>query len=81
MFVFRVLSNGSVGSWVCCQTCRFLISSKIRQLVQLLHKLSIRGVNGPEKLLKVVKNPIIDHLPPNTIKLSPFLLTIDLDRK
>jgi len=23
--------------------------------VQLLHKLSIRGVNGPEKLLKVVK--------------------------
>lgn len=58
--------------------------------MQLLHKLSIRGVNGPEKLLKVVKvrfscpfpryrhisdingvqNPIIDHLPPNTIKLS-----------
>jgi rRNA small subunit pseudouridine methyltransferase Nep1 len=24
-------------------------------LVQLLHKLSIRGVNGPEKLLKVIK--------------------------
>jgi rRNA small subunit pseudouridine methyltransferase Nep1 len=23
--------------------------------VQLLHKLSIRGVNGPEKLLKVIK--------------------------
>ncbi|CAK5276172.1 unnamed protein product [Mycena citricolor] len=39
-------------------------------MVQLLHKLSIRGVNGPEKLLKVVKNPIIDHLPPNTIKLT-----------
>ena len=56
-------------------------------LVQLLHKLSIRGVNGPEKLLKVIKvrmvrsflvvvginvlqNPIIDHLPPNTIKIS-----------
>ncbi|KAJ7599018.1 Nep1-domain-containing protein [Mycena floridula] len=42
-------------------------------MVQLLHKLSIRGVNGPEKLLKVVKlvqNPVIDHLPPNTIKLT-----------
>ncbi|KAF8239445.1 nucleolar essential protein 1 [Tricholoma matsutake] len=39
-------------------------------MVQLLHKLSIRGVNGPEKLLKVIKNPVIDHLPPNTIKIT-----------
>ncbi|KAI0043170.1 Nep1-domain-containing protein [Auriscalpium vulgare] len=39
-------------------------------MVQLLHKLSIRGVNGPEKLLKVVKNPITDHLPANTHKLT-----------
>jgi rRNA small subunit pseudouridine methyltransferase Nep1 len=39
-------------------------------MVQLLHKLSIRGVNGPEKLLKVIKNPVVDHLPPNTIKLT-----------
>ncbi|KAF8554974.1 Nep1-domain-containing protein [Imleria badia] len=39
-------------------------------MVQLLHKLSIRGVNGPEKLLKVVKNPVTDHLPVNTIKLT-----------
>ena len=39
-------------------------------MVQLLHKLSIRGVNGPEKLLKVIKNPITDHLPPNTVKLT-----------
>ncbi|XP_006460391.1 hypothetical protein AGABI2DRAFT_67862 [Agaricus bisporus var. bisporus H97] len=39
-------------------------------MVQLLHKLSIRGVNGPEKLLKVVKNPVTDHLPPNTLKLT-----------
>ncbi|KAH9483129.1 18S rRNA pseudouridine methyltransferase [Psilocybe cubensis] len=39
-------------------------------MVQLLHKLSIRGVNGPEKLLKVVKNPVTDHLPPNTVKLT-----------
>lgn len=34
-------------------------------MVQLLHKLSIRAANGPHKLLKVIKNPIIDHLPPN----------------
>ncbi|KAF7354790.1 hypothetical protein MSAN_01393200 [Mycena sanguinolenta] len=39
-------------------------------MVQLLHKGSICGVNGPEKLLKVVENPVIDHLPPNTIKLA-----------
>jgi len=57
--------------------------------VQLLHKLSIRGVNGPEKLLKVIKvrplflsnrrtsrlittikNPVVEHLPPNTTKIS-----------
>ncbi|KAI0002871.1 Nep1-domain-containing protein [Russula compacta] len=36
-------------------------------MVQLLHKLSIRGVNGPEKLLK---NPITDHLPVNTYKIT-----------
>jgi rRNA small subunit pseudouridine methyltransferase Nep1 len=39
-------------------------------MVQLLHKLAIRGVNGPEKLLKVVKNPVTDHLPPDTVKLT-----------
>ncbi|KAH9927861.1 Alpha/beta knot methyltransferase [Amylocystis lapponica] len=36
-------------------------------MVQLLHKLSIRGVNGSEKLLK---NPVTDHLPVNTMKLT-----------
>ncbi|KAK4684736.1 rRNA small subunit pseudouridine methyltransferase Nep1, partial [Tremellales sp. Uapishka_1] len=39
-------------------------------MVQLLHKLSIRGVNGSEKLLRVIKNPITDHFPTNTIKLT-----------
>ncbi|KAH6888350.1 nucleolar essential protein 1 [Coprinopsis sp. MPI-PUGE-AT-0042] len=39
-------------------------------MVQLLHKLSIRGVNGPEKLLKVIKNPVTDHFPPNTVKIT-----------
>lgn len=62
--------------------------------MQLLHKLSIRGMNGSEKLLKVVKvrlslwclpclspsdlpsclhlrqNPVTDHFPTNTIKLT-----------
>ncbi|KAK0199754.1 Alpha/beta knot methyltransferase [Desarmillaria ectypa] len=39
-------------------------------MVQLLHKLFIRGTNGPEKLLKVIKNPVADHFPSNTIKLT-----------
>ncbi|KAF8334993.1 Alpha/beta knot methyltransferase [Cantharellus anzutake] len=32
-------------------------------MVQLLHRLSIRGVNTSEKLLKVIRNPVTDHLP------------------
>ncbi|ORX34019.1 Alpha/beta knot methyltransferase [Kockovaella imperatae] len=39
-------------------------------MVQLLHKLSIRGVQGSEKLLRVIKNPVTDHFPTNTIKLT-----------
>ncbi|KAL7410299.1 Alpha/beta knot methyltransferase [Mrakia frigida] len=39
-------------------------------MVQLLHRLSIRGMNGSEKLLKVIKNPVTDHFPTNTIKLT-----------
>eukprot|EP00124_Ichthyophonus_hoferi_P003181 Ihof_evm9s261 gene=Ihof_evmTU9s261 len=38
-------------------------------MVQLLHKLSIRSTDGPEKLLKVIKNPITDHLPINCRKI------------
>jgi len=60
-------------------------------MVQLLHKLSIRSVNGNEKLLKVIKNPITDHLPPDTwkitltfeaspVKLSEYLPTIAHER-
>ena len=30
-------------------------ANSLHFVVQLLHKLSIRGVNGPEKLLKVIK--------------------------
>ncbi|CUA70373.1 Sec14 cytosolic factor [Rhizoctonia solani] len=39
-------------------------------MVQLLHRLSIRGVNGSEKLLKVIKNPVTDHFPINTHKIT-----------
>lgn len=39
-------------------------------MVQLLHKLSIRSINSPEKLLKVIKNPITDHLPPNCRRVT-----------
>ncbi|KAG9009646.1 hypothetical protein FRB94_011651 [Tulasnella sp. JGI-2019a] len=39
-------------------------------MVQLLHTLSIRGVNGSEKLLKVIKNPVTDHFPARTFKIT-----------
>jgi len=42
-------------------------------MVQLLHKLSIRAqdqVKGGIKLLKVIKNPIVDHLPVGCKKVS-----------
>ncbi|KAK9717506.1 18S rRNA pseudouridine methyltransferase [Basidiobolus ranarum] len=60
-------------------------------MVQLLHKLSIRSVNGSEKLLKVIKNPITDHLPANskkicfsydaaTVRISEWVKTIPEDQ-
>ncbi|KYR02053.1 putative ribosome biogenesis protein [Tieghemostelium lacteum] len=33
-------------------------------MVQLLNKLSIRATNGPDKLFKIIKNPVTDYLPP-----------------
>ncbi|KAI8115722.1 hypothetical protein FF38_12718 [Lucilia cuprina] len=39
-------------------------------IVQLLDKLSIRSVNSEDKLLKVIKNPITDHLPHNCRKIT-----------
>ncbi|KAI9297180.1 Nep1-domain-containing protein [Neoconidiobolus thromboides FSU 785] len=38
-------------------------------MVQLLHKLSVRSTTSNEKLLKVIKNPITDHLPSNCKKI------------
>ncbi|GBG30501.1 Ribosomal RNA small subunit methyltransferase NEP1 [Hondaea fermentalgiana] len=34
-------------------------------MVQLLHKMKIRAVDGKKTLLKVVKNPVTRHLPPD----------------
>uniref|UniRef100_A0A060SWZ1 Ribosomal RNA small subunit methyltransferase NEP1 n=1 Tax=Blastobotrys adeninivorans TaxID=409370 RepID=A0A060SWZ1_BLAAD len=39
-------------------------------MVQLLHRLSISSVNSEEKLLKVIKNPITDHLPTKCRKIT-----------
>jgi len=38
-------------------------------MVQLLHKYSITAAESSTKLLKVIKNPITDHLPPGCKKL------------
>lgn len=39
-------------------------------MVQLLHKLSIHASDGPQKLLKVIKNPVTDHLPTGCRKVG-----------
>eukprot|EP00128_Syssomonas_multiformis_P009709 Colp12_sorted_trinity150504_noHs@32852 len=39
-------------------------------MVQLLFKRSIRAANGPVKLLKVIKNPVTDHLPTGARKIG-----------
>ncbi|KAI9479465.1 18S rRNA pseudouridine methyltransferase [Coemansia sp. RSA 989] len=39
-------------------------------MVQLLHKMSIRSVNGSDRLLKVIKNPVSQYLPPDALKLT-----------
>ena len=45
-------------------------------MVQLLHKLSIRGSDTSQKLLKVIKNPITDHLP---VGCAKFYTTFHTD--
>mmetsp|Transcript_7731 Transcript_7731/g.25652 ORF Transcript_7731/g.25652 Transcript_7731/m.25652 type:complete len:226 (+) Transcript_7731:100-777(+) len=39
-------------------------------MVQLLQKLSIRASNGPNKLLKVIKQPVTKYLPPNARRVG-----------
>ena len=35
----------------------------VMSAVQLLQKLSIRATNGPDRLLRVIKNPVTKYLP------------------
>ncbi|CAE1299157.1 EMG1 [Acanthosepion pharaonis] len=37
---------------------------------QLLHRLSVHASDGPQKLLRVIKNPINNHLPVGCTKLT-----------
>jgi len=46
-------------------------------IVQLLHKFNIRASDGPMKLLKVIKNPISDHLPVGCRKI---LMSFNADK-
>jgi len=39
-------------------------------IVQLLQKLSIRATNGPDKLLKVIKQPVTKHLPAGSTRVG-----------
>jgi hypothetical protein len=59
-------------------------------MVQLLHKYSITAAESSVKLLKVIKNPITDHLPPGERSsfeiiflrsVNPFHLTVLLAHK
>ena len=39
-------------------------------MVQLLHRLAIRSTDSQEKLLRVIRNPVTDHLPPRCRKVT-----------
>ena len=43
--------------------------------VQLLHDLSIAAKGSSQKLLKVIKNPITDHLPTGCLKIGKLNAT------
>ena len=45
-------------------------------MVQLLHKYSITAAESSVKLLKVIKNPITDHLPPGQLLVMEDLRVI-----
>uniref|UniRef100_A0A8C8UJE1 Ribosomal RNA small subunit methyltransferase NEP1 n=1 Tax=Peromyscus maniculatus bairdii TaxID=230844 RepID=A0A8C8UJE1_PERMB len=39
-------------------------------VVQLLRRLSVRAADGPQKVLKVIKNPVCDHFPVGCMKIG-----------
>jgi len=45
-------------------------------MVQLLHRQTIKSVNSEEQLLRLIKGPVTDHLPPNCRKVT---LSFDAD--
>lgn len=45
------------------QTKGMKLDNNFHFSVQLLHKFSVRASDGPMKLLKVIKNPVTNHLP------------------
>ncbi|NP_001396710.1 ribosomal RNA small subunit methyltransferase NEP1 isoform 2 [Mus musculus] len=47
-------------------------------MVQLLHKLSVRAADGPQKLLKVIKNPVSDHFPVGCMKIGTSFSVEDI---
>ena len=61
---------GLMGTWLTIKV--FFVHTQILfvHLVQLLHKMSIKAANGPMKLLKIIKNPVQDHLPVGCRKIS-----------
>ena len=38
--------------------------------MQLLHKLKIRSTDSNDYLLRVIRGPVTDHLPPSSLKLG-----------
>lgn len=40
-------------------------------MAQLLEKLKIRAINSSKTLLRVIKNPITDHVPSDCLKVAP----------
>lgn len=44
--------------------------SSFSNSVHLLHKLSVRAADGSEKLLRMIKNPVSDHLPPGCPRIA-----------
>lgn len=41
-------------------------------MVQLLHKYHITAADSKVKLIKVIKNPVTDHLPPGESSIHSF---------
>ena len=80
MFVYQELTSGSLESCVSsplfcyfnlsCTSCFLIHHHCCFFAVQLLQKLSISAAGKREKLMRVIKNPVTGHLPPNCRKIG-----------